>query len=101
MRINYTKFFMHACTHTHIHTHWKDYHSEEAKNIYIYCYRKLNMLIKRYPLCLGFPGSSVIKNLSANSGDRCLIPESDRSSGERNGNPLECSFQRNPLDRGA
>ena len=59
------------------------------------------MLIKRYPLCLGYPGSSVIKNLPANSGDACLIPESERSSGERNGNPLQCSFQRNPLDRGA
>ena len=30
-----------------------------------------------------------------------LIPGSGRSSGERNGNPLQCSCLGNPMDRGA
>ena len=32
----------------------------------------------------GFPGSSVVKNLSANAGDRILIPDSGRSHMPRN-----------------
>ena len=35
-----------------------------------------------------FPGGSVIKNPPANAGDTDLIPESERSPGEGNGNPL-------------
>ena len=30
-----------------------------------------------------------------------LIPESERSSGEGNGNPLQYSYLENPMDRGA
>ena len=37
----------------------------------------------------GFPGGSVIKNPPANAGDVGLIPESGRSPGEGNGNPLQ------------
>ena len=37
----------------------------------------------------GFPGGSVVKNLPANAGDTALIPESGRSHGEGNGNPLQ------------
>ena len=36
----------------------------------------------------GFPDGSVIKNLPANVGDAGLIPESGRSPGGGNGNPL-------------
>ena len=36
----------------------------------------------------GFPGGSVVKNLSANAGDVGSIPGSGRSPGEENGNPL-------------
>ena len=42
------------------------------------------------------PGVSVVKNLPADS-----IPESGRSPGERNGNPLQYSCLGNPTDRGA
>ena len=45
----------------------------------------------------------VVKNPSANAGDvRDVgsIPGSGRSSGEGNGNPLQCSFLEDPLDRG-
>ena len=41
------------------------------------------------------------KNLPANAGDCSWIPGSGRSPGGRNGNPLQCSCLRNPMDRGA
>ena len=50
---------------------------------------------------LGFPGGSVVKNLPVNAGDVGLIPESGRSPGEGNGNPLQCCHLGNSLDRGA
>ena len=39
-------------------------------------------------LTMGFPGGSVVKNLSTNSGDAGLIPGLGRSPGEGNGNPV-------------
>ena len=45
-----------------------------------------------------------MKNLPANAGDIRdvgLIPGSGRPPGGRNGNPHECSYLGNPLDRGA
>ena len=41
---------------------------------------------------------------NANAGDvrdASAIPESERSSGEGNGNPLQYSCPENPMDRGA
>ena len=52
----------------------------------------------------GFPGGTEVKNLPANagdSGDSGSIPESGRSPGVRNGNPLQYSCLENPMDRGA
>ena len=49
----------------------------------------------------GFPGGSVVKNSLANAGDTGLIPESERSPGEGNDNPLQCSCLETPRDRGA
>ena len=46
-----------------------------------------------------FPGGSVIKNLPANAEDAGSIPGSGRSSGGRNGKPLEYSWWGNPMDR--
>ena len=40
---------------------------------------------------MGFPDGSVVKNLPANAGDVGLTPESERSPGEGNGNPLQYS----------
>ena len=37
---------------------------------------------------MGFPGGSVVKNPPANEGYAGSIPESGRSPGEGNGNPL-------------
>ena len=50
---------------------------------------------------MGFPGGSVVKNLSANAGDTGLIPGSGRSPGAGNGNPLQYSCLENPMDRRA
>ena len=41
------------------------------------------------------------KESACNAGDTGLIPDSGRSPGERNGNPLQYSCQENPIDRGA
>ena len=57
-----------------------------------------------YPLQRGFPGGSVVKNQSANAGDVRdvgLIPGLGRSPGVGNGNPLQCSCLKIPMDRGA
>ena len=48
-----------------------------------------------------FPGGSVVKNPAANAGDTGWIPESGRSPGGGNGNPLQYSCLGNPMDREA
>ena len=47
----------------------------------------------------GFPGGSVVKNLSANAGDVGSIPGSGGSPGEGNGNSLQYSCLENTMDR--
>ena len=49
----------------------------------------------------GFPGGSDSKASAYNVGEPGSIPELGRSSGERNGNPLQYSCLENPMDRGA
>ena len=48
---------------------------------------------------MGFPGSLVVKNPSANAGDLGSIHELGRSPGEGNGNPFQYSCLENPIDR--
>ena len=48
---------------------------------------------------MGFPDSSVVKNLLANAGDPGLISGSRRSLEEGNGNALQYSCLGNPMDR--
>ena len=50
---------------------------------------------------MGFPGGSVVKNLPASAGDAGSIPGLGRSPGEGNGNPLQYSCLKNPMDGGA
>ena len=45
--------------------------------------------------------AQTVKCLAYNVGDLGSIPESGRSSGEGNGNPLQYSCLENPMDRGA
>ena len=49
----------------------------------------------------GFPGGSMVKNLSTSAGDADLIPGLTISPGEANGNPLQYSCLGNPMDRRA
>ena len=52
---------------------------------------------------MGFPGSTVAKNLPANAGDvgdSGLIPGSGRSPGGGNCHPLQYPCLKNPMDRG-
>ena len=51
--------------------------------------------------CQVCPGGSEVKNLPANAGELGSIPESGRSPGEGNGNPLHSPCLGNPKDRGA
>ena len=53
--------------------------------------------------CGGFPGGSVLKNLSTDVGDAedmGSVPGSGRSPAGRNGNPLQYSCLENLMDRG-
>ena len=52
-------------------------------------------------LSLAGSGGLEVKASAHNAGDLDLIPGSGRSSGERNGNPLQYSCLENPMDRGA
>ena len=47
---------------------------------------------------MGFPGGSVVKNMTANAGDTLGLGV---SPGEGNGNPLQYSSLDNPMDRGS
>ena len=47
----------------------------------------------------GCLGGSVVKNPPANAEDVGSIPESGRSPGRGNGNPLQYSCLENPMDR--
>ena len=50
---------------------------------------------------MGFPGGFEGKASACNAGDPGSIPESGRSPGGGNGNPLQYSCLENPIDRGA
>ena len=48
-----------------------------------------------------FPDGSDSKASARNAGDPGSIPESGKSPGEGNGNPLQHTCLENPMDRGA
>ena len=50
---------------------------------------------------MAIPGGSEGKASACNAGDPGLIPGSERSPVEGNGNPLQYPFLENPMDRGA
>ena len=57
-------------------------------------------LNNNHNMILGFPGGSVVKNSPANAGDAGPVSGQRRSAGGGNGNPLQCSYLRNSMDRG-
>ena len=50
---------------------------------------------------MGFPGGSDGKESACCAGDPGLISGLGRSPGEGRGNPLQYSYPKNPMDRGA
>ena len=61
----------------------------------------LRVPLRKLIIFMGFPGSSVVKNLPVNAGDVGLIPVLGRSPEEGIGNPLQYSYLKIPMDRGA
>ena len=60
---------------------------------------RINLVV--LSLLLGFHHTSVSKESACNAGDPGLIPGSERSPGEENGDPLQYSCLEKPTDRGA
>ena len=50
---------------------------------------------------MGFPGGSSGKEPTGDIRTTGLIPGSRRSPGGGHGNPLQCSYLENPMDKGA
>ena len=50
---------------------------------------------------MGFPGGSDGKESACNAGDPGSVPESGRSPGAGNNNPLQYSCLENPMDEAA
>ena len=50
---------------------------------------------------MGFPGGTVVRNITANAGGVGLVPGSGRFPGEGNGNLLQYSCLEDHMDRGA
>ena len=65
------------------------------------CHSEKGKIWLPIPVFLGFPGGSDSKESACNAGDRSLIPRSERSPREGNGNPLQYSRLENSMDRGA
>ena len=62
----------------------------------------IGVLLRKDYAIRGFPDRTVVKNLPANAGDTretSSIPGSGRSLGVGNGNPLQYSCLKNPMDR--
>ena len=60
----------------------------------------LNKHLTKSNTVSGFPHSSVGKESACNAGEPGSIPGSGRAPGEGNGNPLQHSCLKNPMDRG-
>ena len=96
--INNFDFFLHFI---HCHILLTNYCFKKALlgNLFISVRRHLfKRLLK---IISGFPGRSVVKNISAKAGDVGLISGLGRSPGEGNGNLLQYSFLGSPMDRRA
>ena len=75
---------------------WCEAHNKCSLNSSHYYSHELG----RNNLHSSFPSGSVVKNPPANAGDAGSVPESGRSSGRGNGNPLKYACLKNPMDRG-
>ena len=73
----------------------------ELKSFFLYTKKLMPREVKIFGKGHSLPGGSAVKNLLANAGDQGSIYALGRSPGEGNGNPLQYSCLRNPMDRGA
>ena len=74
----------------------------EGRSVYTWSWwRGVNAIKYIYILQEVSVSSSVGKESACNAGDLGSIPGLERSPGEGNGNPLQCSCLKNPMDRGA
>ena len=64
-----------------------------------HCYKPLAPILNLVIVIMGFPGGSDGKESACSAGDLGSIPGSGRSPVERNGNPVQYSCLRNPIDR--
>ena len=88
--------YVYISTHTHM------YVSISCVYTYMYMHRVyICIFVYMYVYIWASPRGSVVKTPPANAGDMGLIPESGRSPGEENSNPLQDSCQENSMDRGA
>ena len=55
----------------------------------------------KFMIIMVLPGGSEVKNVPADAGTACLIPESRRSPGGGNGNPLQYSSWDIPWTEGS
>ena len=67
----------------------------------IHCVPVKHSCLHSFKNKLGFPGGSDSKESACDAGDPGLIPELGRSPAEGNGNPPQCSYLENSMDRGA
>ena len=91
--------------HLHLISYWSVIRSESSQQL-----SEIDVIIYYISNCkpkvsiFGFPGGSASCEESANTGDLtdvCSIPESGRSPGGGQGNPLQYSCLENFMDRGA
>ena len=81
----------------HLHTLWSDHHANSTNHL---SPSKVGTLLTTFLMLQGFPGGWDGKESACNVGDLGLIPGSERSLGEGNGNPSQYSCLENSMDRG-
>ena len=79
----------------------KHLHSQLHRFLEFWKVDDLAIVLFFYLWLIAFPGGSDGKESAGNTGDPGSIPESGRSPGEGNGNPLQNSCLENSMDKGA
>ena len=77
-----------------------DRKTHQSKWTKLRAYRLIFLCLYLFPRAAFCPGGSDNKASAYNAGDPGSIPESGRSPGEGNGNPLQYSCLENPMDGG-
>ena len=78
-----------------------EFHPADTQYLHAHNRRVITCNSSLYLFNLGFPGGSVVQNVSANAAVAHSIPAPGTALGEENGNPLQCSCLGNLRDREA